>query len=459
MAGGEATSLQFLTEDAARVAAAMAVAAKLTRAGFQTLFAGGCVRDALLQRPLKDIDLATAATPDQVEACFAGATIAVGKAFGVVLVKYRGFQFDVATFRSDGHYGDGRHPESVCYVTAEGDAQRRDFTVNGLFFDPRDGTVTDYVGGLSDLKNGMIRAIGDPLARFRDDHLRMLRAVRFASVLGFTIDAHTVEALEACANQIGLVSAERIATEIERMLCESPQPSVGLELLRKTGLLRHVLPEVERLVGVAQPPQYHPEGDVWTHTCLMLDSLPMPRHPSLAWAVLLHDIGKPVTFREEPNPKDGSLRIQFPCHAPVGAKLAEALLTRLRLPGARIAAVGWLVVNHMRFVDVLKMRQAKLRRLMGEPFFPLLLELIRVDTLHSNGDFTAWRFLRESFDAFASEPVLPEPLIRGRDLLAWGLPSGPRIGRLLDELYDAQLESRIQTVDDARAYVMKRLGR
>jgi len=447
---------RFQTADTERLEAARAVAAALGRAGHQTFFAGGCVRDALLGRPLKDIDIATSATPGQIETLFAGQTVPVGKAFGVVLVLRGGFSFDVATFRTDGTYADGRHPDNVVFTTAEGDAQRRDFTVNGLFCDPATGKVRDFVNGLADLDARVIRAIGEPEARFREDHLRMLRAVRFASVLGFEIEPATRAAIERSAAQIGVVSAERVASEVIRMVCESPRPSVGLNLLLETGLLAHILPEVAKLSGTAQPPLYHPEGDVWTHTCLMLDALPPPRQPALALAVLLHDVGKPPTYCETPGSgSDGGTRIRFPCHAPVGAALAEAILTRFRQPSKLIAEVKALVAGHMSFVEAEKMRPAKLRRFMGEPTFPLLLELMRVDILHSNGDFSPWRFLKDAYESYKAEPVLPEPLARGRDLLAWGVKPGPALGALLDEVYDAQLEGRISTREEAREYVLR----
>jgi len=343
----------------------------------------------------------------------------------------------------------------VAFGTAEGDAQRRDFTVNGLFCDPSSGEVTDFVSGLTDLDARVIRAIGEPEARFREDHLRMLRAARFASVLGFEIEPATRAAMARCAAQIRSVSAERIASEVIRMVCESPRPSVGLNLLLGTGLLAHILPEVAKLSGTAQPPLYHPEGDVWTHTCLMLDALPPPRLPALALAVLLHDVGKPPTYCETPDSETGGTRIRFPCHAPVGAALAETILTRFRQPSKLIAEVKALVAGHMRFVEAAKMRPAKLRRFMGEPSFPLLLELMRVDILYSNGDFSPWRFLKDAYESFKAEPVLPEPLARGRDLLAWGVEPGPAVGALLDELYDAQLEGRISTQEEARAYVFR----
>ena len=448
----------FQSGDRAVVAAACGVAGELSRAGFQALFAGGCVRDALLGRPLKDIDLATSATPDQVEALFAGRTVAVGKAFGVVLVLRGGFQFDVATFRTDGDYTDGRHPGSVTFATAEGDAQRRDFTVNGLFCDPQSGEVTDYVGGLADLDARVIRAIGEPEARFREDHLRMLRAVRFASVLEFRIEAATLQAITDHAEWIRTVSAERIASEFVRLLCESPRPSVGLNLLRECGLLAHFLPEAAALHGTLQPPQFHPEGDVWTHTCLMLDELAAPREPELALAVLLHDIGKPVTFCELPGEEAGLTRIRFPGHAPVGAEMAEAILLRLRQPAARVEAVKALVAGHMQFVEATKMRRAKLRRFLGADCFPHMLELMRLDIRYSNNDFTTWQFLKETFESFKAEPVLPEPLVRGRDLVAWGVAPGPALGAWLNELYDAQLEGRITSAAEAQDYFRTSAG-
>ncbi|MEI7899102.1 MAG: CCA tRNA nucleotidyltransferase [bacterium] len=444
-------TIQFQTADETMVTAARAVAQKLNRAGFQAFFAGGSVRDALLERPVKDIDIATSATPDQVETLFAGHTVAVGKAFGVVLVLHGGFQFDVATFRTDGAYADGRHPENVTFATAEGDAQRRDFTVNGLFCDPASGNVVDYVGGLADLAAQVIRTIGEPEARFREDHLRMLRAIRFASVLGFGIEAATFASVKEHAARIKLISAERIARELIRLVCESPRPSIGLNLLRETGLLAHVLPEVAALYGTEQPPQFHPEGDVWTHTCLMLDELAAPREPVLALAVLLHDIGKPVTCCRTSDPATGETRLRFPNHAGIGAELAESVLLRLRQPSARVAEVKALVLGHMHFVEAMKMRRAKVRRFLGMKHFPRMLELMRLDIRHSNKDFTTWQFLKEAFETFTSEPVLPEPLVHGRDLIAWGVPPGPEMGRLLNELYDAQLEGRITSITEAQA--------
>lgn len=284
----------------------------------------------------------------------------------------------------------------------------------------------------------------------------MLRAVRFASVLGFQIEPATRAAVKEHAAWIKTVSAERIAMEFIRMLCESPKPSVGLNLLLETGLLSNTLPELAALRGTAQPPQFHPEGDVWTHTCLMLDELAAPREPVLALALLLHDIGKPVTFCEAVEPDTGATRIRFPCHAAVGAELAEALLLRLRQPSARIAEVKALVLGHMHFVEATKMRRAKVRRFLGMANFPRMLELMRLDILHSNKDFSTWQFLKAAFEEFTSEPVLPEPLVHGRDLIAWGVPPGPDMGRLLNELYDSQLEGRITSIEEAREHLRMR---
>ena len=427
----------------AQMKAAQEIARELSQAGFQVYFAGGCVRDALLDRVTKDIDIATSATPSQVEQLFEGHTVSVGKSFGVILVQRDGFSFDVATFRTDGNYSDGRHPEEVCYSTPEHDAQRRDFTINGLFREPESGKVIDFVGGVADMDARVIRAIGDAETRFREDHLRMLRAVRFASVLEFRLDDDTRDAIVHHAEWINRVSAERIATELVRMVCESPRPSVALNLLLETGLLAHILPEVVALRGTEQPPKYHPEGDVWTHTCLMLDDLPAPRDPDLALGVLFHDIGKPATFRLAPDDETGGQRIRFPSHAPVGAKMTRDILTRLKFSSERIEAVTSLVHEHMHFVDAQKMRRATLRRFLGVKLFPKTLELVRLDIKFSNGDFSTWDFLKSQYEAFTDEPVLPEPKIHGRDLLALGIPPGPKMGTLLRKLYDAQLEGRL----------------
>jgi tRNA nucleotidyltransferase/poly(A) polymerase len=432
------------------LASARAITRALQEAGHEALFAGGCVRDHLLGRPMKDIDIATSATPDQIEALFHGQTVAVGKSFGVILVLRDGFSFDVATFRSDGAYTDGRHPTSIAFTTAEEDAARRDFTINGLFEQPETGEVVDYVNGRADLDARIIRTIGNPEHRFQEDHLRMFRAIRFASVLGFQLDATTYQSIQQHADWICSVSAERTSKELIRLLCESSNPSIGLDLLLESGLLAYILPEVAAMKGVAQPPKYHPEGDVWTHTLLMVDTLAERRTETgipfeqLMLGVLLHDIGKPSTSCTAPDSETGELRIRFPNHAPHGALLTQAVLERMKLPSACIEAVVALVAEHMHFVDAKKMRPAKLRRLLGNPYFTASLELMWLDIHHSNKDFSTWQFLKSSYDAFIHEPILPEPLIRGRDLVARGFTPGPEMGNLLEQLYDAQLEGRLE---------------
>ena len=428
---------------------ARAITRTLQEAGHESLFAGGCVRDRLLGRPIKDIDIATSATPDAIEALFPGQTVAVGKSFGVILVLKDGFTFDVATFRSDGAYLDGRHPTAITYSTPEKDASRRDFTINGLFEHPVTGDVLDYVQGRADLEARLIRTIGNPDQRFEEDRLRMLRAIRFTSVLSFQLDEATREAIQNHAESINQVSAERIAKELLRMLSESPKPSVGLTLLLQTGLLEQILPEVVALKDVAQPPKYHPEGDVWTHTLLMVDTLAERRTETgipfeqLMLGVLLHDIGKPPAFCIAPDSQTGEMRIRFPNHAPMGATMTQAVLERLKLPSACTEAVVTLVGEHMHFVDAKKMRVARLRRLLGNPYFAASLELMWLDIHHSNKDFSTWEFLRDQYQSYITEPILPEPLIRGRDLLARGFPAGPAMGPLLSDLYDAQLEGRL----------------
>jgi tRNA nucleotidyltransferase/poly(A) polymerase len=416
-------------------------------------FAGGCVRDALCGRPLKDIDIATSAPPERVEELFAGRTVSVGKAFGVILVLDGKFQFDVATFRGDGAYVNGRHPQRVHFCGAAEDARRRDFTINGLFYDPAGGAVTDYVGGLDDLKNGVIRAIGSAAERFDEDHLRMLRAVRFASVMEFTIESATWQALCAASAKISRISMERVSSEFARMLCEAPRPSSAMEMLRTSGLLRQFLPEAEALHGVEQPPQFHPEGDVWTHTCMMLDGVEAPRDPVLALGILFHDIGKPSTYSCGVSPKTGEERIRFMGHADAGAEMTGRIMERLKLPGALIAAVREIVSHHMRFIDAPKMRKSTLRRLLGLKTIEPLLELNRLDSLCSNGDLSGWRYLIGQRARFTAEPVLPPPLVTGRTLLEWGVQPGPKMGKLLKKIYDAQLEGLVSSQEEARKFI------
>ncbi|MBQ9430972.1 MAG: HD domain-containing protein [Kiritimatiellae bacterium] len=447
--------IDFSNFDPAQLKAAQKIAATLKERGFEAVFAGGCVRDALLGRPLHDIDIATSASPDEVERIFCGKTVAVGKSFGIIVVRLDGISFDVATFRADSDYTDGRHPGQVSFVSAEEDAWRRDFTVNALFCDPLQGEVIDYTGGMADLEKRVIRAIGEPEARFAEDHLRMLRAVRFAAVLGFNIDPDTVDAIRVHREWIDTVSAERVASEFTRMLCESPVPSRGLKMLLETGMLKRFLPEVAAYRGVRQPPQFHPEGDVWNHVTQMLDDIPAPRSPELAWAVLLHDIGKPKTFTERFEPRYGCVRIRFINHADVGTGMAREILLRLKMPTAFIDTVCNVVANHMRFINASEMRGAKLRRFMGTEYFPVLLAVIRLDLLHSNGDLRPWKYLNASYQSYRDRPILPEPIVKGRDLIAWGVPPGKKMGGLLTRLYDAQLEGKIDSPESAKAFLEK----
>jgi len=413
------------------------IAARLKDAGFRALWAGGCVRDRLLGRPAKDYDIATNATPDEARALFPRAT-EVGKAFGVVCVPWRGATYEVATFRRDRGYADGRRPDAVEFTDEREDAQRRDFTVNGLFYDPARDEVLDYVGGRADLQRRVIRAIGDPRARFREDRLRLLRAVRFASTLEFALDPETEAAVKEMADTVRTVSAERIQAELTRLLVESPRAGQGIRLLERTGLLRAVLPEVAAMAGQEQPPEFHPEGDVLTHTVIMLDAL-QERDADLAWTVLLHDVGKPPTAATGRWP-DGRPRVRFDRHAEVGAEMARAILSRLRMPKQRIETVSFAIGNHMRFKDVQRMRRATLRRLIGAPTFPLELELHRLDCISSHGALDNHAFLEQAREEWRDEKPLPPPLVSGHDLLAMGIPEGPALGRRLRRVYEAQLD-------------------
>jgi poly(A) polymerase len=421
------------------------IAVELLRAGHRTLYAGGCVRDRLLGRPPKDVDLATAARPEQVLALFPGAT-AVGKAFGVVVVPRRGFAFEVATFRRDLGYEDGRRPTGVEYGDEQEDALRRDFTVNALFLDPADGRVIDYVGGRADLAARLIRCVGDPAERFAEDHLRMLRAVRFTATLDFRLAPATAAAIRRLAPRLADISPERVQQELTRLLTESPRAGRGLRLLREVGLLAVILPEVAALAGVAQPPQFHPEGDVFEHTARMLDMLERPS-VELAYAALLHDAGKPATARLAAG-RDGVERWRFDEHDRAGADLAGGVLRRLRLPNRVVETVVLCVRDHMRFAHLPEMREAKRRRLMGDPTYAIQRELHRLDCLASHGDLSVLAAVDALASAYREETALPRPLVGGRDLLELGVPAGPEIGRRLREVYDRQLEAPGATRED-----------
>lgn len=436
-------------------AKARVVAGRLRTAGHQALLAGGCVRDRLMGRVPKDYDIATDATPDQVEALFEH-THALGKAFGVIQVLIDGHPFEVATFRNDLAYIDGRRPTGVVFSTPREDAERRDFTINGLFLDPVTDEILDFVGGQDDLRRGLIRAIGDPVRRFEEDYLRMLRAARFASVLGFDLDPATADAIRKLAPRIAQVSAERIQQELTRILTESPKPGRGFRLLQDLGLLPVVLPEISVMIGCEQPPQYHPEGDVFVHTMIMLDRLEKPS-PTLAWAVLLHDVGKPPTFSITREP-DGSDRIRFMGHADVGAGMAADILRRLRCSNELTDAVVYCVKNHMRLGDASQMRESTLRKLVAAPTFETELELHRVDCLSSHAELGNYDMLRAFAEKIRSEPVLPAPLLRGQDVLALGLRPGREVGDVLRRAYDLQLEGAWPDRDAALAWLAKEIA-
>lgn len=419
----------------------------LRERGFQAYFVGGCVRDLLLHLEPEDYDVATGATPDQILAIFPKADL-VGAHFGVVLVKEEGQAVEVATFRSEGAYSDGRRPGEVTLVREpREDARRRDFTINAMFLDPVSNQVLDFFGGLDDLDRGLLRAVGDPAARFAEDHLRMLRAVRFAARFGFTIEPGTFDAIRAAAPAIRRISAERIRAELNRILTEGGA-SRGLRLLDETGLLAEVLPEVKALQGVEQPPEFHPEGDVWTHTLLMLDQLKAPP-VTLAWGVLLHDIGKPATFERLD-------RIRFNGHVDAGAKIARRILARLKFPLDEQERILALVENHMRFSDVRRMKESTLKRFLRLPHFEEHLELHRADCLASHGHLDNWEYARQRLENASAETLRPPRLLTGRDLMAMGYEQGPRLREILEAVETAQLEGELAGAEAARAFVRER---
>jgi len=418
--------------------AATKLVRRLRDSGFIAYFAGGCVRDALLRKQPKDIDIATEAEPDDVQKLFAR-TVAVGVKFGVVRVLEGGIEFEVATFRSDGVYLDGRRPVSVTFSSPEEDAKRRDFTINGMFYDPLQDQVVDFVGGKSDLEHRLVRAIGDPNERISEDHLRLLRALRFAAALDFEIEPATWKAVTENAHQITTVSHERIRDELVKMLADTHRVR-GLDLLDQSGLLQNILPEISRMHGCEQPPQFHPEGDVYVHTRLMLSLLPAHVSPLLALSVLLHDIGKPVTYSFD----EVDQRIRFNGHDQVGAEMAIEIMTRLRFSNEEIDTVVEAIRNHMVFKDTPNMRPARLRRFMGRQNFPLELELHRVDCLGSHGDLQTYDLLANKQKEFENEPIIPPPLLTGRDLIALGLKPGPRFGEILEAVQTAQLDGEVR---------------
>jgi tRNA nucleotidyltransferase/poly(A) polymerase len=411
--------------------------------GYRAYLVGGCVRDYLLGTPPTDFDVATSATPDELLAIYPDAG-QIGAHFGVVLICREGASVEVATFRSDHDYADGRRPSSVQFEKdPEQDALRRDFTINALFLDPASGEVLDYVGGRADLSARVIRAIGDPAIRFREDHLRLLRAIRFSARLAFEIEPRTEQAIRTMRRDIHSVSPERIREELVRILTEG-NARRGMELLDRTGLLEEILPEVAAMKGVEQPPEFHPEGDVWTHTLIMLEGLPRGVSPTLALGVLLHDVGKPPTFRIAD-------RIRFDGHVEAGVELARAIMGRLRFSSDEIWQVEALVANHMKFKDAPRMKESTLKRFLRLPAFDEHLELHRLDCESSHGMLDNYAYVRERREEFGQEQIRPPRLITGDDLIAAGYAPGPEFGRILNALEDAQLEGRIKTKDEALA--------
>jgi len=437
---------------------AIRIARTLREHGYSAYLVGGCVRDLLLNREPADYDIATCATPHEVISIFPQ-TFAVGAQFGVVLVPVRrdtaegepdNYAIEVATFRSDGAYSDGRHPDEVQFSKdARMDVQRRDFTINGLLLDPDTREVLDYVGGRHDLQRGVIRTIGQAHQRFAEDKLRMLRAVRFAARFGYAIDDQTFAAIRELAPQIHQVSRERVRDEILKMLTEG-HARRAFELLDQTNLLEQVLPEIKKMQGVAQPPQYHPEGDVWIHTLMLLEGLPAGCSKTLALGALLHDVGKPPTFRVAPD------RIRFDSHAEIGTKMAAEICRRFRLSNDDTDQVLSLVANHMRFGDVMKMKDSTLKRFFRLPQFEQHLELHRLDCQSSHRDLSLYEFAKEKFDAMPQEQLRPTPLITGDDLIAADYKPGPQFKELLAAVEDAQLEGSISTKEEALELIRQR---
>ena len=421
----------------------------LREKGFKALFAGGAVRDVLLGRPVKDVDIATSATPEQIEDIFPR-TVAIGKAFGVIMVLHGGIEYEVATFRADLGYEDGRRPTGVRFVEDREDASRRDFTVNALFLDPAEERVIDYIDGQNDIKAGIIKAVGDPELRFREDKLRMLRAVRFAVELGFHIEEATASAIKKQSGKILCVSWERIRDEVFKIFA-SPAPDRGLDLLDEFGLLEMILPEISAMKGVEQPPQFHPEGDVFIHTRLMLRLSGGNLRRELAMGILLHDVGKPPVFKVRE-------RIRFDGHAEVGAEMTRGICERFRMSSHETRRIVSLVREHLRFIPVLQMKESTLKKFLRMEDFDLHLELHRLDCLASHGDLSNYNFCKEKLREYSSEEVKPAPLIGGQDLIDLGFKPGPLFSEILEKIEDLQLERQLNSREQALEFVEKEYG-
>ncbi|HAJ26155.1 MAG TPA: phosphohydrolase [Syntrophus sp. (in: bacteria)] len=431
---------------------ALRIVRTLRSAGFEAFFVGGCVRDLLRGEAPEDYDIVTSARPDVVQALFPR-TYPVGVSFGVVIVSEGDLLYEVATYRKEAEYEDGRHPSRVYFATAKEDVYRRDFTVNGLLMDPETGEIVDYVGGVADIERRVIRTIGNPEERFAEDHLRMLRAVRFTANLGFIIDEETLEAIKGHAADIAMVSAERVREELTRMLT-GPGPRQAMEILQATGLLSWVLPEIAAMEGVSQPPQFHPEGDVWEHTLSMLALLPQERRHDteadarLAWAVILHDVGKPITRTES------ETGVHFYGHVKKGSEIAAAIMKRLKFPKADLDVVLALIENHMRFMHVQDMRSNTVKKFLRMPDFDLHLALHRLDCLGSHGHLDNDVFCRGKIEELTTEDLHPPRLLTGHDLLALGFQPGPLFREILNAIEDAQLNGEIATAEEAKQLVI-----
>jgi poly(A) polymerase len=424
---------------------ANSICEELIRAGFQALLAGGCVRDLLLGREPADYDVATDATPDQVMALFPD-SVAVGAKFGVILVPRDGHKVEVATFRSDVGYSDGRRPDAVVYAkSGEKDVQRRDFTINGLLMRHDSGEIFDFVGGRDDLRAGIVRAIGNADKRFEEDKLRLLRAIRFAARFAFEIEAETFLAIRKHAKNISQISPERIRDELTKMLTEGAAGN-AFRSLDQSCLLHNVLPEIAAMKGVKQPPQYHPEGDVWVHTCKMLDGIPMGSAMTLAWGVLLHDVGKPPTFRSAVETGD---RIRFDGHVEVGVRMGEEICRRLKMSNDETEQILALIANHMKFKDTEQMRSSTLKRFVRLPKFDEHLALHRLDCLSSHRHLETYEFVRQFLERTPPDQVQPPKLLTGDDLISMGFSPGPKFKEVLRSIEDAQLEGTIQTREEA----------
>ena len=424
---------------------ALAILKTLHDQGHDAYFAGGAVRDLLLEKSISEIDIATSASPQEIEQLFPK-TIPVGKQFGVIVVVQDTNHYEVTTFRKEADYVDGRHPTRVSFTDARHDVERRDFTVNALFYNPFTEEVIDYLKGREDLERKLIRTVGPPQSRFQEDKLRLLRALRFACQLDFEIEQQTYQQVKEHASQLTQVSWERIRDEVLKILT-GPDPSRGLKLMSDSGILEVILPEIAAMQGVQQPPQFHPEGDVFVHTCLMFE-LSQERSETLALEILLHDVGKPPTFIIKE-------RIRFDGHADLGAKMAEEICRRLRISNQQIEEVVDVVKDHLRFIHVQEMRESTLKRFLRKPNFSDHLELHRLDSLASHGNLSSYHFCQEKLEELSQEAMRPKPLINGHDLIRLGLEPGPLFSEILSAIEDFQLEGKLSSKEETLDWVKK----